>query len=323
MQGRKTQRRLCPVLRGVRIAASSAPPQQPDADDAAVAAALAKIEPRLRGIYEQRKLGENPGRIPLVFSGRWLPDSSAYIIREPVSGSEAPALVRYEAASGARSVLDSAAAEAATSAGVLSPDGQHRATQQGGNLLLHSPAGATEAIPLTTSEPDSAVTNGRAAWSPDSRRLAFVQADASAVQLRARLIPGDPSYPTVETTRFARVGGVIPSLKVGVVDLSQPNPRTNWLPIPAPEEGYYLGMVDWAGNSHEILVEKLSRFRDTREFLLVDVESGVVTCVFSESDPAWVVASIAKNEGLEWLEGGRAFLVLSEKDGWRHAYRLP
>jgi dipeptidyl-peptidase-4 len=132
------------------------------------------------------------------------------------------------------------------------------------------------------------------------------------------LVPGDPSYPEVREMRFARVGGEIPALKVGVIDAA--GGETSWLPIPGSEEDFYLGQVDWAGNSAEVLVEKLSRFRNEREFFLIDVASGACTRIFHESDPAWVVASIAKNSGLEWIENGRSFLVLSEKDGWRHAY---
>jgi dipeptidyl aminopeptidase/acylaminoacyl peptidase len=81
-----------------------------------------------------------------------------------------------------------------------------------------------------------------------------------------------------------------------------------------------LGQVEWAGNSQEVLIEKLSRFRDEREFLLADVRTGAIRRVFHESDPAWVVASYGKNAGLRWIRDGRAFLVLSERDGWRHAY---
>ena len=28
-------------------------------------------------------------------------------------------------------------------------------------------------------------------------------------------------------------------------------------------------------------------------------------------------------DNLEWLNGGREFLWVSEQDGWRHAYRVP
>ncbi|RPI45066.1 MAG: S9 family peptidase, partial [Bacteroidetes bacterium] len=121
-----------------------------------------------------------------------------------------------------------------------------------------------------------------------------------------------------EETRFARVGGEITALRVGVVDAG--GTETRWLSIPVPREGFYLGEVNWAGNSNELLVEKLGRFRDHREFLLADVTGGTVTTLFEESDPAWVVASYNKNGGLYWIRDHGAFLVLSEKDGWRHAY---
>jgi dipeptidyl-peptidase-4 len=87
-----------------------------------------------------------------------------------------------------------------------------------------------------------------------------------------------------------------------------------------PSEGFYLGQVSWAGNSEELLVEKLSRFRDKREFLLANVNTGTITTLFEESDPAWVVASYNVNGGLEWINNYSAFVVLSEKDGWRHAW---
>jgi dipeptidyl-peptidase-4 len=105
---------------------------------------------------------------------------------------------------------------------------------------------------------------------------------------------------------------------VGVVDAQ--GKATRWLPIAIPAEGFYLGQVQWAGNSHELLIEKLSRFRDEREFLLADVRSGAIRRIFHESDPAWVIASYGKNSGLTWIRDGQAFIVLSEKDGWRRAY---
>jgi dipeptidyl-peptidase-4 len=67
-------------------------------------------------------------------------------------------------------------------------------------------------------------------------------------------------------------------------------------------------------------VEKHSRFRDKREFFLADVTNGMLTKIYEESDSAWVIASYGSNTGLEWIQDYSAFLVVSEKDGWRHAY---
>jgi dipeptidyl-peptidase-4 len=68
------------------------------------------------------------------------------------------------------------------------------------------------------------------------------------------------------------------------------------------------------------MIEKLSRFRNEREFLLADVRSGALRRIFHETHPAWVDASQGSNSGWTWIRGGQAFVVLSERDGWRHAY---
>ena len=140
------------------------------------------------------------------------------------------------------------------------------------------------------------MSSGRGVWSPDGRRIVYVQTDRSEIRLRNRLIPGDPSYPELRQTRFARVGGEIARLSVGVLTVE--TGEREWLPIPDPAEGFYLGQVEWAGNSHEVLVEMLSRFRDERHFFLIDVRSMSIRTLFHETDEAWVVASYRKNVGL-------------------------
>ena len=272
---------------------------------------LKDAESRLRAIYEG---GEFRAK---RFRADWLPDSSGYTILEPVPESEEQVLVRYDGASGKRTVLDSPQKEETGRSGNISPDGQRLLYSDQGNLYVRDLRG-DRTISLTKNTVGSSVSNSRAVWSPDGKRIAFVQSNVSDVKLRSMLVPGDPSYPEVKEVRFARVGGTIATLRIGVVDAQ--GSETRWLSIPIPAEGFYLGQVSWAGNSDELLVEKLSRFRDEREFLIADVRSGAVTRIYHESDPAWVVASYRKNAGLEWIRDGRAFVVLSEKDGWRHAY---
>lgn len=199
----------------------------------------------------------------------------------------------------------------------ISPDGQKILFTKEGNLQLYDLKNdSTKA--LTSDAVNDAVSYGQAIWSPDGEEIAFVQTDESAVKLRSALIPRDPSYPGVSETRFARVGGVIAKLRVGVIDAS--GKETRWIGLPVPSNGFYLGQVSWAGNSETLLVEQLNRFRTERNFYLADVNKGTVKSIYNETDKDWVVASYNKNGGLEWLSDNKAFLVLSEKDGWRHAF---
>jgi dipeptidyl-peptidase-4 len=272
---------------------------------------MTKAEPRLRAIYDDGAF--RPNR----FRGNWLSDSSGYTVRESVPESEKQVRVKYDCATGKRTVLDPSEKQETSRSGSLSPDGNHVIIRDQGNLYVEG-VDSDKKTPLTHDAPGGTVSNGQAVWSPNGERIAFVQTDRSGVRTRSSLVPGDPSYPDVKEVRFARVGGVIDRLRVGVVDAQGKEIR--WLSIPIPSEGFYLGQVSWAGNSDELLVEQLSRFRDKREFWMAHVHTGHIACIFRETDPAWVVASYGKNSGLEWIRDGRAFIVLTEKDGWRHAY---
>jgi dipeptidyl-peptidase-4 len=178
--------------------------------------------------------------------------------------------------------------------------------------------GSDRKTPLTRNAIAGSVSNGRAVWSPDGKWIAFMETDRSGVPFRATLEPTDPSYPEVKQRRFARVGETINKLRVGLVDVE--GTAIRWLAISQPTEGCYLGKLSWAGNSHELFVEKLSRGRDKREYLIADIRTGAIRCIYEESDPAWVAGAYETDAGPEWIRDDSAFIVLSDRDGWRRAY---
>ncbi len=53
--------------------------------------------------------------------------------------------------------------------------------------------------------------------------------------------------------------------------------------------------------------------------MLGDAATGRVTTVMTEKDEAWVDVG----DYFRWLDGGRRFLWVSERDGWRHVYSVP
>jgi dipeptidyl-peptidase 4 len=348
------------------VSAHSAPAAQSETSSLLMAA-----EARLKAIYERRELDARS------FRGVWLADGSGYTVLETAAGTSGRELVRYDAASGQRTVLLSqaqftpagAAKPLAIEDYLVSPDGGRvlvqtngRAVEEGGRRVVDywvydrasgtfreavkgvdaaslrssfSPDGGRiifqirqnlhvrdlrtgKTIALTTDGAANSISYNNAIWSPDGSRIAFTRSDSSEVGLRPIVDPLEPTYPKVRYVRFAVVGSAIPKLSVGVVP-AEGGPAL-WVALPAAPKGFYLGDMSWAGNSEELLVEQQNRGRDARAFLLADVRSGAVSPIYRETDPAWVEASYATNAGLEWIRGGKAFVLLSEKDGWRHAF---
>jgi len=321
-------------------------------------------EATLSAIYERNEFQAR------TFTGKWMPDGSAYTVLETDRGTGRKSIVKYDAEGGKGTVLfasDQAGLPDILRKGTLliedyqftkdgkklflqikthwndesnstfwisdiesgiirevsggtnnriAPDGRRILFTKEGNLYVYDLE--KEIINSITNDaiPD-VISNGDAVWSPDGSQIAFIQSDATNVRSRSVLIPGDPTYPGISEIKFARVGGEIAKLKVGIADVNGSEVR--WLSIPMPKEGYYLGEVSWVG-SDKLFVEKLNRFRTERSFLITDIGNGKITTFFEESDPDWVVASYNKNGGISWIRNHNDYIVLSEGDGWRHAY---
>ena len=260
-----------------------------------------RAEARLKSIYDR---GEFRAK---NFRPTWLSDSSGFVVDETF----------YQATTGEQRPASTQEKNQRPTHETLTTRDTIRIESRDGKLLAINENDKGEVV-LVSNPPDREVEYRRPSLSPDGSKVLFIEADYSDVRQRSVLVPGDPSYPEVQQHRFARVGGEIEKLRIGVVNVD--GTQVSWLPVDCPKEGMYLGQVEWAGNSKEVLVEKFSRFRDKREFLLVSLSDAVKT-IFSESNDAWVESSQGKNSGLAWIRGGNEFVVISEKDGWRHAYR--
>lgn len=268
-------------------------------------------EARLKAIYDRGEFRATNYR------PTWMSDSSGFVTREMNSDAKKATRWFHDVKSGERRALKPDEKMPRSDDEGLSPSGTHRLVSRGVKLLAVETENGKETV-LVSGPTYRQVDYRNPVWSPDGSRVVFIEADYTDVLQRSVLVPSDPSYPGVQQNRFARVGGEIEKLRVGVV--KSDGTELNWLPIEYPSEGIYLGQVEWAGNSDEVLVEKFSRFRDKRDFLLCDM-SGHVKTIYSETNEAWAEASQGKNSGLVWIKGGQGFVVVSEKDGWRHASR--
>lgn len=250
---------------------------------------------------------------PANFNAKWLPDSSGFTRRKNLTGSAGEQTVQVDIDTFEEKVIP----EPREPSPLLSPDGKTVLEFQGPNLVARD-LQSQETKQLTQNDSARDLHLHGIQWSPDSSHVLFIQSDYSDVRERSVLVPGDPSYPGIRQDRFARIGETIPHISVGVVD--REGKDLEWLSLDAAAEGIYLGQVEWAGNSQEVVIEKLSRFRDRRDILLFNLESKKPTVLFTETNSAWVTASQGTELKVMWIQTGKRFVVITEKDGWRHAY---
>ena len=163
-------------------------------------------------------------------------------------------------------------------------------------------------------------------WSPDSKAIAFWQINDSATRDYYMLNTTDSVYSRVIPVEYPVAGQMPSPFKIGVVQISDANIR--WMKIPTDKKnGSYLPRMGWAANSGELIVQHLNRSQNESEILLCNAKSGEVQTIYHETDKAWIdVISMFdldfKMAGWSWLKNGSEFLWASEKDGWRHFYRI-
>ena len=166
-------------------------------------------------------------------------------------------------------------------------------------------------------------------WSPDGKQIAYWQLDASGVKEFKMINNTDGLYPKIITFPYPKAGEMNSAARVGVV--STTGGKTQWLEVPGDARNNYLPRMEWAANSDEVLIQQLNRLQNTNIVMLGDVRTGKVRTVLTEKDDAWVDVSwgaidwdrrgLARGD-VEWIDGGKRFLWVSERDGWRHVYSI-
>jgi len=161
-------------------------------------------------------------------------------------------------------------------------------------------------------------------WSPDSRHIAYWQIDANKIRDYLMLNTTDSIYPFVIPVEYPKVGESPSPYKIGVVDIAGGD--TKWMNIPGDPQNTYLPRMEWAANSSELILQQLNRKQNESRIFLGNIATGETSLLYEEHDSAWIDCKGAWAEGVvagwDWLNGGKEFIWVSEKDGWRHIYRL-
>ena len=153
-------------------------------------------------------------------------------------------------------------------------------------------------------------------WSPDSTQLCYWQFDTEGVGTFYMMKNTGDVYSTPIPLQYPKAGTTNSATRVGVVDIA--SAETVWIKLQRDPRQNYVPEMDWADSSDEIIIQYVNRQQNRNEVMLANSEDGSVQHIFTDSDDAW----IDPNEDVKWMEGGKYFTWLSERDGWRHLYRI-
>jgi dipeptidyl-peptidase-4 len=151
-------------------------------------------------------------------------------------------------------------------------------------------------------------------WSPDGQQIAYWQFDSEGVPEFYLINDTDSIYPKITTIPYPKAGTTNSAVRVGVVSAS--GGPTHWMEIEGDPRNNYIPRMEWAANSDELIIQRMNRLQNTNHLLLANARTGAVRTILTETDDAWLDVV----EDLEWLDGGRQFTWVSERDGWRHLY---
>ncbi len=151
-------------------------------------------------------------------------------------------------------------------------------------------------------------------WSPDSKLIAYWQFDTEGVREFHLINYTDSLYPKITTFQYPKVGEMNSACRVGVIKAG--GGKTQWLKVPGDSRNHYIPKMEWAESSKEIVIQQLNRLQNTNKVMLGDVRTGRVRTILTETDEAW----IDMHDDLKWLDDGKSFTWVSERDGWRHLY---
>ncbi len=244
----------------------------------------------------------------------------------------------YTRASGSMVKLGKSLAGSSLMFAKFSPDGTKAAYVSGHNLFVEDLA--TGQIKQLTFDGSRQLINGTFdwvyeeeffcrdgfRWSPDSRQIAYWQINAHDIKNYDMVNTTDSIYPKIIPVEYPVAGEPPSPYHIGVMDIA--TAHTKWMNIPTdPIWGSYVPRMEWAANSSQLIIQHLSRRQNESQVMICQVASGACNPILTERDSAWIDILPEWDEkyymgGWDWLDAGQSFLWASEKDGWRHLYKV-
>lgn len=218
----------------------------------------------------------------------------------------------------------------------FSPDGNLVAFVRDNNLFIADPAKGTE-IKITSDGKFNEIINGAPdwvyeeefefnkafAWSPDSKKLAYMKFDERNVKMfNMTMFQGQkPSldenslYPSNSQFKYPKAGEDNSLVSVHVYNLESGNTlRVNT----GPEKDQYIPRIIYTNDPDQLAILRLNRLQNKLEILKTNTLTGRSVVMFTEENKCYIDETNFDN--IRFLPDGKHFVLTSEMDGWLHLY---
>jgi putative heme-binding domain-containing protein len=211
----------------------------------------------------------------------------------------------------------------------FSPDGKRIAFVRDNNVFVQELT--TLAVTQVTTDGSKTIVNGTGdwvneeeldlrhgfRWSPDGTRILFWQFDTSLVPEFHMVDNVVGKTPKVTTFAYPKVGDTNSATRLGIVPIT--GGAVTWLSLPGDPRQHYLPHAAWSPDGAQVLVQQFNRAQTQLQIFRCDPATGRSEPVAVERDDAW----LENDNPFRFVDGGKSLIWLSERSGWRHAYRLP
>jgi dipeptidyl-peptidase-4 len=206
---------------------------------------------------------------------------------------------------------------------VLSPDLKYRAFTRNFNLYVKDMDGNETALTTDGNEdlrngfpdwvyPEELGQYQAFWWSPDSKKIAYMQFDESPVA-RYPIVHDIAPMPRYELQGYPVPGANNPIVRLFIADVAS----KKLLPLDTGDDlDVYLYRGQWTPDGTAFTYHRLNRLQNRVEVFAADPTTGKTRLFLEDTDPCY----IDEQTDLVFLKDNQRFLWTSERSGWREIY---
>ena len=209
----------------------------------------------------------------------------------------------------------------------FSPDGAKVAFVRNNNLFVKPLNG--EEFAITSDGAYNEIINGAPdwvyeeefafskafAWSPDSRRIAWMRFDEREVPMFKMDEYGDRLYPDWYSFKYPKAGEKNSVVSVHVYDMLDKSVKTVDI---GNDSEQYIPRIKWTANAGQLCVVRLNRLQNRVDLLLADAVTGKTNVLYSETNKYFI--NEPDDNFVNFTPDGKYFYMFSERNGYSHIY---